>query len=53
MRENRFPPVSAGFLLDLLIGPEDGGDIFLRNVQLSLNYTALQHRRQYAPQPPL
>jgi hypothetical protein len=25
--------------------PRDGGDMFLRNIRLSPNYTALQHRR--------
>jgi hypothetical protein len=29
-------------LLDLLFAPEDGGDIFLRNVEISANYAALQ-----------
>jgi hypothetical protein len=36
----------AGFLLGLLFYPEDGGDMFLRNVgRLSANYTALYPRR--------
>jgi hypothetical protein len=33
------------FLLGLFLYPEDGGDIFLLNVSLSLSYTALQIRR--------
>jgi hypothetical protein len=37
----------AGFLLGLF-DPEDGGDMFLRNVgRLSTDYTALSPRRQY------
>jgi hypothetical protein len=32
----------AGFFLDSLFYPEDGGDILLRNVYLSSNYTTLQ-----------
>jgi hypothetical protein len=40
------PPVS-GFLLRLLFDPEEGRDIFLRNVELSPNYTASQPRRSY------
>jgi hypothetical protein len=36
----------AGFLLGLFFRPEDGGDIFLRNVGLILtDYTALYPRR--------
>jgi hypothetical protein len=39
--------VKAGFLLDLLFDPEDGGDMFLRNVgRLSTEYTALYSRRE-------
>jgi hypothetical protein len=39
--------VHAGFLLDLFLGPEDGGDMFLRNVgRLSMDYQALYPRRQ-------
>jgi hypothetical protein len=36
----------AGFLLALPFEPEDGGDILLRNIWLSLNYTALQPKRR-------
>jgi hypothetical protein len=32
----------AGFLLGLIFKPEDGGDMFFRNVGLSPNYTAFQ-----------
>jgi hypothetical protein len=39
-----FPRVSAGFLFRLLFDPEDGDDIFLRNIGFSPNYTALQPR---------
>jgi hypothetical protein len=35
-------PASAGFLLSLLFDSEDGSDMFLRNVGLSPDYTALQ-----------
>jgi hypothetical protein len=41
------PPASAGFLLSLLVDPEDGGDIFFRNIGLFLNYTALQLGRPH------
>jgi hypothetical protein len=30
-----------------VLNPEDKGDMFLRNVGLSQNYTALQHSRMY------
>jgi hypothetical protein len=36
----------AGFLLRLLFDPEDGGDMFLRNVGISLKYAALKSRKQ-------
>jgi hypothetical protein len=42
------PPASFGYLLGLLFEPEAGGEIFLRNVEVSPNYTALQHRRPYS-----
>jgi hypothetical protein len=36
----------AGFLLGLFFDPEDGGDMFLRNVDsFSTDYTALHPRR--------
>jgi hypothetical protein len=31
IRKLSLPPASAGFLFELLLDPEDGGDIFLRN----------------------
>jgi hypothetical protein len=34
--------LAADFFLDLLFGPEDKGDIILRNVGLCQNYKALQ-----------
>jgi hypothetical protein len=34
-------------LLGLFFDLEDGGDMFLRNVGLSPNYTALQARRMF------
>jgi hypothetical protein len=36
------PPACAGFLLGLLFNPEEGGDMFVRNLRLSLSYKALQ-----------
>jgi hypothetical protein len=49
-------PFSASGLISVLLGwlldPDDGGDIFLRNVTwLSLDYTALYPRRQNSSQP--
>jgi hypothetical protein len=39
----------AGILLCLFFDPEDGGDMFLRNVgRLSTDYTALYPRRKYS-----
>jgi hypothetical protein len=38
----RFPLVSTGFLLGLLIYFEDGGDMFLRNIGLPPNYASLK-----------
>jgi hypothetical protein len=43
------PPAFAGFVYGLFFDPGDGGDIFLRNVDLSPNYTALQLGRLYSP----
>jgi hypothetical protein len=34
--------------LGLHISPEDGGNIFLQNISLSLNYMALQPKRSYS-----
>jgi hypothetical protein len=45
MQELMLPSASACFSLGLLVDPEDGGDIFLRNVGLSPNYTVLQPKR--------
>jgi hypothetical protein len=39
----------AGILLYLLFNPEDGGDMFLQNIGLSLDFNALQRRRLYFP----
>jgi hypothetical protein len=36
------PPASAGFLLGLLFGHDDGGGMFLQNDGLSPDYMALQ-----------
>jgi hypothetical protein len=33
---------STGFMLGMLFNPGDGGNMFLQNVALSLNYTMLQ-----------
>jgi hypothetical protein len=38
-------PASTGFLLGLHFDPKYGGDMFLRSVELSPNYTVLQPRR--------
>jgi hypothetical protein len=38
---HNFPPASCGFSLDLLLDVKGGGDMFIRNVGLSRNYTAL------------
>jgi hypothetical protein len=42
------PPPVAGFLLGLLFNCEDGGDMFLRKVRLSLKHTASQPRIPYS-----
>jgi hypothetical protein len=36
-------------LLFLLFNPEDGCDMFLQNVSLSLDYKVLQRRKLYSP----
>jgi hypothetical protein len=41
-------PAYGGFLLYSLFDPEDGGDMFLRNVGLSSNNTDLQSRGLYS-----
>jgi hypothetical protein len=43
-----FPTAFAGFLFGLFFCPENGVDMFPRNVWLSTNYTALQHMRPYS-----
>jgi hypothetical protein len=41
-------------LLSFFFDPEDGGDVFLRNVSWhSTDYTALYPRRWYSPQHPV
>jgi hypothetical protein len=37
------PTISSGFFLGLLFGPEDEGDMFLRNIGLFTKYTALKY----------
>jgi hypothetical protein len=41
-------PVSVDLLIGLLLNPEAGSDMFLRNVVLSRNYRVLQPGRQYS-----
>jgi hypothetical protein len=36
VKEKTLPPISAGFSLELLFDPENGGDMFTRNVILSV-----------------
>jgi hypothetical protein len=43
-----FSPASVGFLLVQPFRPEDGGDMFLENVDLSPKYRALQPRKPYS-----
>jgi hypothetical protein len=43
-----FPPGSASRLLGLGFDSEGGGDMFLRNVELSPNCMALQPARLYS-----
>jgi hypothetical protein len=40
------PPASTGFFFALLFCPENGGNMFLRDVMFSPNYKALQPRMQ-------
>jgi hypothetical protein len=47
LSELSLPPAYARFFFGLLIGCNNGSNIFLRNVGLSLNYTPLQQRRPY------
>jgi hypothetical protein len=44
-RWKRLLPSSDGFLLALFFNPEDGGNMFLRNVSFFPNYTVLQLRK--------
>jgi hypothetical protein len=39
---------SAGLIFGLEFDPEDGGDTFLRNVGITPNYAALQHKSLYS-----
>jgi hypothetical protein len=39
------PPLSATFLIGVLFDLEDGPDMYLRNVGLSPNHTALQPQK--------
>jgi hypothetical protein len=43
-------PASAGFLHSLVIYPEDGNDLFLRNIGLSRIYMMLQPRKRHSSQ---
>jgi hypothetical protein len=43
----RLSPASVGFLHGLLLHPEDGDNMFLRNLKLSPNSMTLQPRRLY------
>jgi hypothetical protein len=43
-----FSSASVDLLLGVLLYPEDGSDMFLRNVSISGNHTALQFRRLYS-----
>jgi hypothetical protein len=44
-RELNSPPASDNLLRGVLFDLEDRGGVFLRNVEVSPNYTALQPRR--------
>jgi hypothetical protein len=46
-RDQKRQEANLGLLLGLLFGPEDGGDIFLQNIGLIPNYTALQPTRPF------
>jgi hypothetical protein len=39
---------SGGFFLGLLLKPEEEGIFFLQNVELSVKYMTLQHKRLYS-----
>jgi hypothetical protein len=43
-----FPPASPASLPSLLFDLEDGCEVFLRNVQLSSNYSAVQLTKSFS-----
>lgn len=47
-RAEQFAVCFSWFLLSLQFDPEDGGNMFIRNVGFSPNYTVLQPRRPYS-----
>jgi hypothetical protein len=49
---NQYKLAAAGLLIGFLFDSEDGADIFLRNVELCPNYTALQLSSALHSQPP-